>query len=98
MEHGVDTKGQPYVEWVIGHNGMAAIRKRAWVQHRVGDADWSGAGRYINVARVDHVSGRLAMPVDFPLHTAIPDADALRIFVGSIISLTGSTVEGSHNA
>jgi hypothetical protein len=84
---GVDGRGSTYVEWEIA----PGCHKRAWVQHREGDRDWAGTGRYVNVTRVEGLHMRPAgMPSDFPVfRTEACDRRLLEDFVTGICAAVG---------
>lgn len=84
-----DGKNQICITWAQAPG--AGGEKRAWVQHRTGDDDWAGTGRYINVVRVDN--GRPSgNPTDFPIKLSciVTDREALIAFVLSTFSATGN--------
>jgi len=65
LNWGVDGRGSTYVEWEVAPHAY----KRAWVQHRTGDRDWAGTGRYVNVTRVEGPrTGPSGIPADFPVY------------------------------
>ena len=89
MHFGNDGKGQRYVEWEI----YQGIFKRAWIQHRIGDNDWAGTGRYLNVVRVEAPNaGPKGQAADFPVYLPIAqmsDDQMLSAFVYSVCAVVG---------
>jgi hypothetical protein len=90
MHFGNDGKGQRYVEWEI----HPSIYKRAWIQHRTGQKDWAGTGRYLNVVRVESVnSGPKGQAADFPVYLSssqMGDDQILTTFVYSVCAAVGN--------
>lgn len=83
-----DTLDQPYIEWAQAE-GPAAF-KRAWIQHKTGDTDWAGTGRYLNVVRIDrNRAGIAGNPTDFPIFSTLPDNQILEAFVAAVCAVTG---------
>lgn len=83
-----DGKNQPYIEWRQAE-GPAGF-KRAWIQHKTGDADWAGTGRYLNVVRIDRTHpGIGGNPTDFPIFSTLPDRQILEAFVAAVCAVTG---------
>lgn len=81
-----DRQRQPYIQWAQVSGGY----KRAWLQHRVGEKDWAGTGRYINVARCEGSdSGPSGNATDFPVFNDLPDHQALIAFVHAVNAVTG---------
>lgn len=89
MHFDFDGKGQRYVEWEIAPGCL----KRAWVQYRTGDKDWTGTGRYLNVVRVEAPrSGPKGQAADFPVYLTseqMSDDQLLTAFVYSVCSVVG---------
>ena len=81
-----DSANQPYIQWAQVSGGY----KRAWLQHREGDKDWAGTGRYINVARCERSDGGPSgNATDFPVFNKLPDEQALIAFVQAVNAVTG---------
>lgn len=95
MEIQRDGNGHPYIEWEqYGIEGMAGVQhpKRAWVQHRTGERDWAGTGRYLNVVRCNDPGHPGGNPTDFPIYNdALPDEQILTAFVCTVNAITGCT-------
>lgn len=91
MKIETDTNGSKYIQWASGPSGNAM--KRAWVQHREGETDWAGTGRYLNVVRCDNKSGNPAgNPTDFPIYGDLPDEQVLQAFVSMVNAITGHDI------
>lgn len=87
-----DNNGSPYIAWKQGKVGS----KRAWIQHRTGDKDWAGTGRYLNVARTEELDGGpQGNAVDFPITSSLSDEQILEAFVQSVCAITGCKIEES---
>ena len=82
-----DGNGHLYVEWTRAKKGHA----RAWVQHRTGDKDWAGTGRYLNVVRCNSPGHPGGNPTDFPIFNNLPDEQVLLSFVYAANAITGWT-------
>ena len=80
-----DGNEQPYVEWSQAKD----CYKRAWVQHRTGDKDWAGTGRYLNVVRCGSPGHPGGNPTDFPIYNDLPDEQILLSFVYAANAITG---------
>jgi len=87
LHWGVDGRGSTYVEWDIA----SGCHKRAWLQHRTGDRDWAGTGRYVNVTRIETLhSGPCGIPSDFPVfRDGASDRRVLEDFVLAICGAVG---------
>ena len=73
------------MEWDQGQGAY----KRAWIQHRTGERDWTGTSRYLNVVRCGK-PGRLGgNPTDFPIYNDLPDEQILLAFVYATNTVTG---------
>ena len=67
--------------------------KRAWVQHRPGDTDWAGTGRYVDVVRCDPLGRPAGNPTDFPIYNKdLTDEQVLLAFVSALNTLTGCSL------
>lgn len=86
-----DSKEQPYLEWDQG-NGCY---KRAWIQRRVGEKDWAGTGRYLNVVRCPEPGRIGGNPTDFPIYNNLPDEQVLLAFVMAANAITGLVLPDS---
>lgn len=80
-----DGNGQPYIEWEQAENAY----KRVWIQHRAGDNDYAGTGRYLNVVRCNSPGHPGGNPTDFPIYNALPDEQVLLAFVYAANAITG---------
>ncbi len=81
-----DTCGSKYIQWENGPGGI----KRAWIQHRNGENDWAGTGRYLNVVRCNPATGNPAgNATDFPVYCELPDEQILQAFVCAVNAITG---------
>lgn len=89
-----DTLGQPFIEWQQGENGS----KRAWIQDRSGtDRDWAGAGRYLNVVRIERLGvGPAGNATDFPIFSKLSDEQILEAFVTVVSAITGCRLDMSN--
>lgn len=88
MEIQRDGKGQPYIEW----KQTAGCFKRAWIQHRYGDKDWAGTGRYLNVVRCNSAGRPGGNATDFPtFNDEIGDEQILLAFAYAVNAMTGWT-------
>ena len=85
MEIQKDGNGHSYIEW----NQAGVAFKRAWVQHKTGDADWADTGRYLNVVRCNTPGHPGGNPTDFPIFNQLPDEQILLSFVYAANSITG---------
>jgi hypothetical protein len=86
MIRGTDGNGAHYINWETGDGGF----KRAWIQHRTGDRDWAGTGRYLNVVRTDTLEGGPSgNATDFPVYNELPDRQVLEAFVAAVSAITG---------
>ncbi len=88
MNMHTDTLGQFQITWdqVLGY------AKRAWLQHRTGENDWAGTGRYLNVVRMrGDGSGMIGgNATDFPIFRRdISDEQVLKAAVYAVNVLTG---------
>jgi hypothetical protein len=89
MEFFRDGNGSLYTEWeqANGHH------KRAWIQRKADPTkNWADVtdGRYLNVVRVDIVTGNPAgNPTDFPIFCGLSDEQILEAFVSSVCAITG---------
>lgn len=88
MEIQTDTNGHVYVEWSQTSTRHPAHYKRAWVQHRTGDKDWAGTGRYLNVVRCREPGRPSGNPTDFPIYNTLPDEQILFAFVSAVNAIT----------
>ena len=87
MEIRKDTNGHLYIEW--SQTGLSVHYKRAWVQHRTGDKDWAGTGRYLNVVRCKEPGRTGGNPTDFPIYNEmLTDEQILRAFVSMVNAIT----------
>lgn len=77
---------QPCIEWSQAENRY----KRAWIQHRTGDKDWAGTGRYLNVVRCDSPGRPGGNPTDFPIYNDLPDEQILLSFVYAANAISGN--------
>jgi hypothetical protein len=85
-----DSLGQPYIEWPQLTTPEPSGFKRAWIQIKEGDKDWAGTGRYLNVVRIDrNRPGVGGNPTDFPIFSALSDAQILEAFVSAVCAVTG---------
>ena len=87
MEVKFDGNGHPYLQWEQSPGDW----KRAWIQHRSGDKDYAGCGRYLNVVRTGSADGGPAgNATDFAIHSKLEDEQVLIAFVASVRGLTGT--------
>jgi hypothetical protein len=83
-----DKKNQPYIQWEQAP--VPGGYKRAWIQHRSGDADWAGTGRYLSVVRAEGPdSGPAGNATDFPIWSTATDFEVLEAFVSAVCAITG---------
>lgn len=85
MEIQKDGSGSLYIEWTQTPNTY----KRAWIQHRTGEKDWAGTGRYLNVVRCTARGRPGGNATDFPISNRLPDEQILLAFVHSVNAITG---------
>ena len=89
MEIHTDTLNQRYIEWAQAE-GSPRFYKRAWIQHKDGEKDWAGTGRYLNVVRIDRERpGIGGNPTDFPIYCNLQDDQILEAFVAAVCAVTG---------
>ena len=85
-----DTYGSSYIQWTKGRNQrQEPCQQRAWVQHRSGEDDWAGTGRYLNVVRCNQKGNPAGNATDFPIYSTLPDEQVLLAFVHSVNAITG---------
>lgn len=94
IEH--DTRGQPYTQWTKGRNKEGEdCEQRAWIQHRVGENDWAGTGRYLNVVRCNFDGTPGGNATDFPIfNKELTDEQVLLAFVHLVDVITCPPTEG----
>ena len=86
MQIQLDGKAQLFIAWEQAPGGY----KRAWIQHKKGDADWAKTGRYLNVVRTETLGGGPAgQAADFPIDSNLSDEQILVAFVASVCGITG---------
>ena len=81
-----DGHNQPFIQWQQSGEGW----KRAWIQHKTGEVDWAGTGRYLNVVRAVGPDGNPnGNPTDFPIWCDLEDEQVLEAFVAAVCGITG---------
>lgn len=82
----VDGNGSKYIQWEQPSGGW----KRAWIQHRSGERDWAGTGRYLIVARTGGADEGPTQGPDFPVDSKLTDEQIIVAFIHAVSAVTGS--------